>query len=102
LVPGETLLAFTATAGIPAESNPIPDLQALCMSAKTNYLPHYSMTRNKWISGDPPLVVEHREITVADSAAFNSDLYLLGSQWTSGVLKGLKGLFRTLCCESLY
>lgn len=62
---------------------------------------HHLVTQDQRVGGHAPIVVEHGEITVADTAALHGDFNLLVPKSAGRVFICLKGLFGGGGCEGV-
>lgn len=99
LIAGKALRTFAATAGEPAESHAVADFQALRVVAQRDDSTDDFVAGDERIRRHAPIVVEHREIAVADAAAFHGDFNLLAAELAGIVSKRLQRLFGAKCGE---
>ena len=62
-------------------------------------LPHYFVARNDWVLSHSPFIVDHTQITMADTTVLNINFYLMWLKWTWLILELTKLTFRLECCK---
>src|SRR3981189_1154768 len=74
-------LTSAARTRLPAETDTLPDRKTANAAAECRHGPDNFVTRNDGIARHVPLVVDHGEIRVADSAMRHFDLDLAIAEW---------------------
>jgi hypothetical protein len=95
LVAGETLFTFPTTTGIPTKADAVTDLYPPGMFTDSDHLTDHLVAGDEGISGHAPIIVEHGEVTMADTATFHGDLHLLAAEGSGSVLERLQRLLGT-------
>jgi hypothetical protein len=93
VIAGEALRTGEATVGEPAEADLLPDLEALGLGAERNDGAAGLVSADERIARHAPLVVEHRNVGMADAAVVDLDLDVLGMQGAGIELVGLERSF---------
>jgi hypothetical protein len=74
------LPAMHATAGRPAQSDALADIQALRSRAERRNAPDNFMSEDRWKLSHAPVVVEHCEVGMAKAAILDRNFDLLDSK----------------------
>jgi hypothetical protein len=82
LVAAQACTAMHAALGHESDANPLADLKALGMLAQGDHSPHGLVAGHKGVPAQSQLVVQHREVGVADAAMLDRDLDLLRTERT--------------------
>src|SRR5215831_12121124 len=73
-------MAVHATAGRPADPDALPDLEPLCRRSDLDHAADGLVALHGRELREPPVVVEHREVGVAQAAVLDLHLHLLGPE----------------------
>jgi hypothetical protein len=88
-----------ATAGVPANADPLAGSQALALTviAQSYDSSNYLMPWNKRVMRPSPLIIDHRNIGIANTAIFDGNFHLFRSKGPCIISKLLKFLLGTVC-----
>ena len=75
-------MAGKAAVRPPSQSNALTDFKSFCLLSQCGHRACHLMPGHEGILGHTPVVIEHREIRVAESAVANLDFHFFGSEWT--------------------
>ena len=93
MVARKALVAGETTVCGPTEANLLTDLQPLRGIAKRRYGADHLVAGNERVPRHAPLVVQHREVRVADSAVSDLDFHLLGTEVAGSEAEWLQRTF---------
>ena len=80
VIAGEALAAVQATAGVPTQSHGLSDADRLGAAAQGGNRSDGFMAGDEGILRDPPVVIQHRKVGMADAAVVDVDFDLLVRQ----------------------
>src|SRR5580698_3218956 len=94
-------LALAAGVGLPAEAHALAHLVRLDLAADGGDGANNLMAGNEGKLADAPVVGDEVNVTVADAAVGNGDLYLLRTELTGIVAIGEQFCSSRVCCKTL-
>src|ERR1700722_1487596 len=91
------LVTVHATARVPANAHALTELESLGIRAQGRDPTDGFVAKDRGVLRNAPLIVQDREIGVAQATVFDSDLNLLGPERSEINIFERQGLFGRLC-----
>ena len=82
-----------ATGGRPADADTLANFKTLGLIAQGDNSAHGFMPGNKRVLGDAPLVIEHGQVGVANTAVSDLDFDFVWTKFTEVEFEGLQDAF---------
>ncbi|GER90714.1 hypothetical protein KDW_48760 [Dictyobacter vulcani] len=90
------------TGGCPPNTNTLAEREPFAVSAPSNHPTNDFMTRNKGIDRVSPIIIENRDVGMAESTVFYGDLHLIWTKLACFVFVGNEVLFGTMSGPGMY